>query len=450
MSCTAEDKTTVHSTQATVNPCTLCAPLGAALVSAGVRGAVPLLHGAQGCATYIRRYLISHFREPMDVASSSLGESQTVFGGEDNLGKALDNVVKQYHPELVTVATTCLAETIGEDVTAQLRRYSMRRDTGLPFVHAATPSYRDGHVEGFHAMVHALVKACATDIGSRRRAMNVLPPIVSPADLRHLRELVESFGVSATVLPDFADRLDGVVLDHYSPLPEGGTAVADIAAMPLSLATLDLTLTGRAPRASRLLAERGAPARGLGLPVGVRATDALVDALAELTGQPIPASVTAERGRLLDAYADGHKYVSGAKVALYGDPELVVALAKFLLEIGAHPVLCATGARNRVLTRELTNLPEGAEILDDTDFATIEAACRRLKPDLLMGSSKGYRMARVLEVPLLRVGFPIHDRLGAGRLLHLGYRGTVRLFDEVVNTLLQRKQDASPIGFSYL
>jgi len=60
---------------------------GAALATAGVRGAIPLLHGAQGCATYIRRYLISHFREPMDVASSSFGEAQTVFGGEDNLGR---------------------------------------------------------------------------------------------------------------------------------------------------------------------------------------------------------------------------------------------------------------------------------------------------------------------------------------------------------------------------
>jgi nitrogenase molybdenum-iron protein NifN len=51
---------------------------------------------------------------------------------------------------------------------------------------------------------------------------------------------------------------------------------------------------------------------------------------------------------------------------------------------------------------------------------------------------------------LLRIGFPIHDRLGAGRILHVGYRGTTRLFDELVNALLQRQQDASSVGFSYL
>ena len=170
MSCAAAKETapTVHSSakpDATVNPCTLCAPLGAALATAGVRGAIPLLHGAQGCATYIRRYLISHFREPMDVASSSFGEAQTVFGGEDNLGRALDNVLAQYHPELVTVATTCLAETIGDDVPLLLTRYRTRTGSALPLVHAATPSYKDGHVEGFHAMVYALVKGVGLQPG---------------------------------------------------------------------------------------------------------------------------------------------------------------------------------------------------------------------------------------------------------------------------------------------
>jgi nitrogenase molybdenum-iron protein NifN len=301
-------------------------------------------------------------------------------------------------------------------------------------------------------MVYALVKALACDQGTPLRAVNLLPPLVSPADLRHLREIVDGFAVAATLLPDYADRLDGVILDQYRALPDGGTRVVDIASMPRALGSIDLTLTGRAPRASKLLADRGAPARVLGLPIGVRATDAMVEALADMTGAGRPAWLLGERGRLLDAYADGHKYVFGARVGLYGDPEFVAALAGFLLEIGARPVFCATGARNRALPEALARLPAGSvdEVLDDTDFESIGAACERHKPDLLMGSSKGYRLAHSLGIPLLRIGFPIHDRLGAGRILHVGYRGTTRLFDELVNALLQRQQDASPVGFSYL
>jgi nitrogenase molybdenum-iron protein NifN len=453
VSCATEEEV-VHSTSgdATVNPCTLCAPLGAALASAGVRDTVPLLHGAQGCATYIRRYLISHFREPMDVASSSFGESQTVFGGESNLHRALDNVVRQYQPALVTVATTCLAETIGEDIGRLLRSYDEKPHPHLPVVSASTPSFKDGHVEGFHAMVRALVDTLATQRGPQTRSVNILPPILSPADLRHLREIAQAYALPPTILPDYADTLDGVILDHYCPLPAGGTSIEEIAEMPRALATLDLTLTGKAARASTVLAERGTEVRILGLPIGVRASDGFCDALAAISGHAMPEWLQKERGRLLDAYADGHKYVFGKRIAVYGDPELVAGLAGFLAEIGARPVLCATGARNRALRSALGNLSAGSveEVLEDTDFGAIEASCQRRRPELLIGSSKGYRVARALGVPLLRVGFPIHDRLGASRVLHVGYRGTMQLFDSVVNTLLDAKQSSSAIGFSYL
>jgi len=453
MSCVSQPEN-VHSSEgsATVNPCTLCAPLGAALASAGVAETVPLLHGAQGCATYIRRYLISHFREPMDVASSSFGEAQTVFGGEANLHRALDNIARQYKPKLVTVATTCLAETIGEDVGHLLRAYQEKRSSNMPVVSASTPSFKDGHVEGFHTMVHSLVDQLAVERGPQKWSVNILPPIVSPADLRHLREIANGFGLAATILPDYSETLDGVILDHYCPLPTGGTTLDEIAEMPRAIATLDLTLTGKAPAASLVLAKRGPPPTILGLPIGVRACDGLTGALANLSGKEMPAWLEQERGRLLDAYADGHKYVFGKRVGVYGDPELVAGVAAFLAEIGARPVLCATGARNRSLKPALEQIPTSGieEILEDTDYGEIETACGKLKLDLLIGSSKGYRMSRTLGVPLIRVGFPIHDRIGAGRLLLVGYRGTMQLFDTVVNALLEARQSSSAIGFSYL
>jgi len=44
-----------HATKtATQNACKLCEPLGACFVFRGIEGAIPLLHGSQGCATYIR------------------------------------------------------------------------------------------------------------------------------------------------------------------------------------------------------------------------------------------------------------------------------------------------------------------------------------------------------------------------------------------------------------
>jgi nitrogenase molybdenum-iron protein NifN len=81
---------------ATQNACNLCAPLGAALVFKGIANCVPLLHGSQGCSTYIRRYMISHFKEPLDIACSNFGEETAIFGGGANIKLAIDNIRKQY------------------------------------------------------------------------------------------------------------------------------------------------------------------------------------------------------------------------------------------------------------------------------------------------------------------------------------------------------------------
>ena len=112
----------------TTNACKLCKPLGASLAFRGIEGTVPFLHGSQGCATYMRRYIISHFNEPIDIASSSLGEKHAVYGGSANLKLGLQNVTKKYAPQLIGVATTCLTETIGDDVRMIVSEY----EAGVP------------------------------------------------------------------------------------------------------------------------------------------------------------------------------------------------------------------------------------------------------------------------------------------------------------------------------
>ena len=84
------------------------------------------------------------------------------------------------------------------------------------------------------------------------------------------------------------------------------------------------------------------------------------------------------------------------------------------------------------------------------DFDKISEAAKDLAPDILVGNSKGYYIARELGVPILRVGFPIHDRVGGQRLLHLGYQGTQHLFDALCNLLLEAKQANSPVGYKYM
>ena len=437
----------IHDYRPTQNPCKLCAPLGAALAFKGVAGAMPLLHGSQGCATYIRRYVISHFREPVDIASSSFGEEAVVFGGGPSLNLSLDNMRSQYAPKLIGIATTCLAETIGDDVPALLKKYrdTHEADDTPVMVPVSTPSYSGTHADGFHATVLALVQALAESRSPSSR-VNLLPGMASPADLRALKGVFGAFGIPAIVLPDCSQTLDGVQWEDFQAIPPGGTALEDIRSMASAIATIQFgrTLTHTKSAGHYLEQRFGVPCHSLGLPIGVQATDRLMRVLEALSGHPLPTAYAEARGKLVDAYVDGHKYVFGARVVVYGDADLVAGVAAILTEIGAVPVLCATGERGGSLAEIIDDGRPGSAppplVLDDADFMQMEEAALDLHPDLVIGSSKGASMARRCGVPLVRIGFPIHDRFGGARVRLFGYEGSHQLFDRVVNALLEKRE----------
>ncbi len=446
----------VHYTS-TTNACKLCKPLGASLAFKGIEGCVPFLHGSQGCATYMRRYIISHFNEPIDIASSSLGEKHAVYGGGANLKLGLKNVTSKYQPQMIGLATTCLTETIGDDVAMLIQEYDKEfGEPGSPeIVTVSTPSYSGTHMEGFNAAVKAVVEQLTADAASND-TINLLSGFISAADIRYLKDLFDDFKIDVTVLPDYSDTLDGPALNEYPLISEGGTPIQAIRQMGGARATIELGRTVPADSAGAYL-ESKYQSRLIraGLPIGIRETDRFLDILQELSGSSIPDRYLAARGRLVDAMVDGHKYIFGKKAVVYGEEDLVVGLSAFLLEIGIKPVLCASGGKSGTFRSAIKGALEGLdcempEVREDVDFYDIEGRAEELGVDLLVGHSKGYAFSRKQNIPLVRVGFPIHDRVGGQRILHLGYHGAQLLFDTITNCIIDKKQSDSPVGYSYM
>jgi nitrogenase molybdenum-iron protein NifN len=197
------------------------------------------------------------------------------------------------------------------------------------------------------------------------------------------------------------------------------------------------------------------PCRRTGLPVGVNETDRFFDLLSSVSGNPVPEKYRAQRGRLIDLYIDGHKYVSGKRAVIYGEEDLVVALASFAAETGIRPVLCASGGESGKLQDTLQNVlgdlyPPDITVGQGMSFEQIDSLAAELNPDLMIGNSKGYYIARKLDIPLVRTGFPIHDRIGAAHIRTLGYEGATLLFEQIVNTILDDKQRRSSVGYQYM
>ncbi len=441
----------------TTNACKLCKPLGASIAFKGVEGCVPFLHGSQGCATYMRRYIISHFNEPIDIASSSLGEKHAVYGGGPNLKLGLNNVAEKYRPQLVGLATTCLTETIGDDVKMLLAEYRQEfgDETTPDIVSVSTPSYSGTHMEGFHAAVQAVVEQL-TGAAVPNGTINLLSGFISTADIRYLKGICRDFGIDITLLPDYSDTLDGPALNDYPLVPEGGTPIASIRQMGGAKATIEFGSTlGEKSAGTYLEKACSVPLNRCSLPIGICATDHFLGLLETFSGRETPEEYRSARGRLVDAMVDGHKYVFGKRAVVFGEEDLVVGLTAFLAEIGVKPVLCASGGKSTRFASAIARALEGSgcelpEVREDVDFYEIEELAEELEVDVLIGHSKAYGFSRRKDIPLIRVGFPIHDRVGGQRLLHLGYHGAQMLFDTIANTMIERKQNRSEVGYSYM
>lgn len=462
-------KTTSASFISTRNACKLCAPLGASVVFKGIRGCIPMIHGSQGCATYIRRYMISHYKEPVDIASSNFSEETTIFGGNKNFNQGIDNIIQQYHPEVIGIASACLSETIGEDIPGLMHEYRcVNSDKPLPyFVHASTPSYQGTHIDGFHEAVVATVTAFAqgAKVGNH---INIFPGFVSPEDIRQLKDILADFDLDYVLFPDYSDTLDNPHWSEYQLIPEGGTTPDDLIRTGSAYASLEFgyvlnkgSLNGSVKNnkmaftAGKWLEKNfDVPCKSLGMPIGINETDRFFSKLEEISGKTTPIHYQRERGRLIDAYVDGHKYLFGKRAIVYGEEDLVIALVSFLEEIGIETILVASGGESGMLHDEINRITQGKRndmlVLKGMDFESINDRVDELKPDLMIGNSKGYYISRRLGIPLIRVGFPIHDRFGGQRVQHIGYKGTQQLFDRITNALIEFKQEHSPVGYKYI
>jgi len=425
-------------------------PMGSVSAFYGIRKCMTILHGSQGCSTYIRRHMATHYNEPVDIASSSLTEEGTVFGGEHNLIKGLENMIELYNPEVIGVATTCLAETIGEDIPRILKRfYDSHPETNVKIIPVSSAGYSGTQYEGFFKALRAIVEN--VDMGrGKNNKINIVTGMISPADTRYLKSLLEEMKVDYILLPDLADNLDGQHAENYNRLPEGGTSIEEISMMAGAKMTVELTAFVRDENspAQYLYEAYGVPYVRCNLPVGLRDTDDFI-AVLEGAGGKKTEEMKKQRGRYLDAMIDSHKYNGEGRAVIFGEPDFVLSVTRLCTENGIMPVVTATGAKSGafvpMIEKDIKKVAgfqfiDSYKILDNTDFDNIEKNALELEANVMIGSSDGRRIEEKFNIPLVRCAFPVHDHVGGQRVRMLGYEGSLILLDRITNTLLGKKE----------
>jgi nitrogenase molybdenum-iron protein beta chain len=432
-----------------INPAKTCQPIGAMYASLGINGCLPHSHGSQGCCAYHRSTLTRHYKEPISAATSSFTEGASVFGGQANLLQAIDNIFTVYEPEVIAVHTTCLSETIGDD----LKQIAIKAEKegkipkGKYVIGASTPSYVGSHVTGFSNMVKSMAEM-AEPTGKKSGKVNIIPGWVEPCDMRELKRLAEMIGVGYTLFPDTSGVLDGPLSGEYSMFPKGGTTIKELKGCGDAIGTLALGEWCSADAARMLDAQYKVPCSVLDMPYGLKATDRFVDALRIVAGTTVPDEVTYERGQLVDMISDMHQYFYHKRVALVGDPDQLISMVEFLVSIDMFPVHVVTGTPGKKFEKrikELTkDLPFAVNVKARGDMFLLHQWIKNEPVDLLIGNTYCKYIARDEDIPLVRWGFPILDRQGHQYFPTVGYKGGLRLLEKILGALLDRKDRDDP------
>nr|WP_320161834.1 nitrogenase component 1 [uncultured Methanoregula sp.] len=425
-----------------INPAKTCQPIGAMYAALGIHGCLPHSHGSQGCCAYHRMHLTRHFRDPVLASSSSFTEGASVFGGAANLKTSIKNIFQIYNPEIIAVHTTCLSETIGDDIPNIIKQSEIPE--GKVVIHINTPSYQGSHITGFSGMCKAMVSYLSKNDGTQKDQVNILPGFVNPGDMREIRRIVGELGIKLIMFPDTSGVLDTPLTSKYQMYPEGGATIAEIRDAGNSALTLALGSFASNDAAEVLQENCGVTGIPLKLPIGLRATDDFIMALKNWFGVEVPKSLTIERGQVVDTLIDTHFHYQGKSVAIFGDPDHVIALTEFVLTMGMIPKYILTGTPGKSFEPEIRKMLEeagitGARVKAEGDLFELHQWIKEEKVDLLIGTSYGKYIARAEDIPLVRVGFPVLDRAVHPLMPVVGYRGCLRLIEQISNALLERR-----------
>ncbi|NTW48567.1 MAG: nitrogenase molybdenum-iron protein subunit beta [Chlorobiales bacterium] len=440
----------------TINPAKTCQPIGAMYAALGIHGCLPHSHGSQGCCSYHRSTLTRHYKEPVMAATSSFTEGASVFGGQANLLQSVETIFSVYEPDVIAVHSTCLSETIGDDlkqITTKAKDEG-KVPEGKYIIYASTPSFVGSHVTGYANMVAGMVEGFSESTGNKTKKINLIVGWVEPSDMREIKRLAKEIGAEVVLFPDTSDVLDTPQTGKHVFYPKGGVTIPELKSTGDSKCSIALGGFTAEPAAIALENKCKVPFESLELPIGLSATDRFIMALSKASGQKVPDSITADRGRLVDIITDMEQYFHNKKVALFGDPDQLISLSEFLLELGMKPVHIVSGTPGKRFEKRMR------EVLGDkvpnaniqngvcADMFLLHQWIKNEPVDLLIGNTYGKYIARDEDIPFVRYGFPILDRVGHSYFPSVGYTGGMRLAEKILDAILDRKdRDAAEEKF---
>jgi nitrogenase molybdenum-iron protein NifN len=413
-----------------INPLKLSQPMGALLCFLGIKNTMPLMHGAQGCASFSKVFFTRHFNDPIAVQTTAVNDiTAVVDGGDYSISEAIKNITKKVQPELVGLFTTGLTETKGDDIKGAT--YLLKDVQKMVYVH--TPDFEGGLESGYAKSIEALIEQLVKPSSTINTKKALLIPHVSltPLEVEKIKEQINLFGFETLALPDISESLDGHLGLKQGALSSGGISVEEIESLGDS--SLVVTIGDSVLNCGNKLKEKNNSIfhihfDSLG---GLSKSDSFYQELMTFTKTTSPhKSIVRWRKRVQDALLDTHFTLGGAKLVIAAEPDQILSLYTCLSEAGAQIKTIITPTKSKALETLTCKVIIG-------DFEDVENSLE--DTDMLITNFHGERLAKKHKKALILRGFPNYEGVGNQLKYDLLYEGSSYLLFEIANALHHHK-----------
>ncbi len=393
-----------------MRPASGCKLFGAYQALGGIQDGVVLLHSVVGCNFGSMSLHVAQDMRDIRQTCTVISDSDVVFSGEASLERAVRSALELFQPSVLFVVSGCVSEMIGDDIPAVLARIPHE----APLLHVEAAGFRGDAARGLEAGWLALLPLMKPPVPW---------PYPRPYPRSDPRPMVNLIGLGMDD-PHAADDVEALRA-MLAPQAALGAVLSrctleEVRRAPY--ADVNLVLRGKGRELAQAMKEYfGIPWEELDYPYGAAGADDLWSRLERRFGLDYHQARAELDRQIAEGAGKAYRYLQ----ALYGMPAAILAsgpradgLRRFLEQELGMEVVCFA-------RRE--------ELSDQEDFYR---ELRGSEAALLFGSSFEQDGADELEIPLIRVDYPVFDEVCLTPRPHLGGLGTLHLLEDIFRGIM--------------
>lgn len=407
-----------------ISTATYCSHLTAVDELSVIKNAVVVDHGPVGCSSGMMRWNVN-FRaasilkglasSDLNVISTNIKESDTVFGAAGKLKDTVRTAYKRHHPDVIFITSTCTSSIIGEDIEGVIDE--LKDEIPIPIGYTSCEGIRSKiWASGFDAEQHTVLTTL------------VKPPKKKQEDLLTVVDF----------LPALKDNVDYFVgkLGLRTFFLNSYASVEEIAHASEATASIGICSTLATYFNGALELKYGVTYLKTHYPNGMEGFDNWLRDIARHVGKEEAAErcILEEREKYLPAIEKFRILLKGKKAMILLGPGFAYELIRVCRELDMEvvdtisfhydPIL--DGINNEPVKNiddEGEDLP--IEVSDAQHYETVKLI-EKYKPDIVI--------TRVHGAPIfaLKLGIPVLTVTGVD---HFGYSGVVNMGELIVDQL---------------